>query len=478
VPTNPIELIAERLGFRGGGTPVSRLAPWPQPEGPAPRMARTHGSRSTAGALAIVLTSFGVGIGPATAASPGPTTTVAGPAAPGSPPATPAPSDAEIAAKRAQVEQARVAAATAAKEYTDSMAELAHLDEQVATLEKRIPRLEARIKVLKDLLAQRAAVLYRGGEQPGLTVLDEVTSTGDLLAGGRIARLADAAQQSTNAQMQELDHSKKQLETDRNTMRAARAHQQDLVAETNKKAQVLEAALSITAGQLQVAEAQQSLERYLAALAAQHAAAEAAAAAAAAAGAPPPPPPVEQKPPADPALAARIPVMDLLCPVDGTVTFSDDFGQPRSGWRVHQGTDIFAPRGTPDVAIADGIAKISPNTLGGNAIWLYTADGNAYYYAHLDAYEGVFNADGVRGVRKGEVIGYVGNTGNAAGGPTHTHFEVHPGNIGPINPYPLLREMCAVQAGLRPPDPVPPVPDPNAPTTTTTTIPNTPTTNR
>jgi murein DD-endopeptidase MepM/ murein hydrolase activator NlpD len=427
--------------------------------------------------VAIVLTSLGVGIGPAAATTPGPTTTVAGPA-PGTPPATPAPSDAEVAAKRAQVDQARVAAATAAKEYTDAMAELARLDEQVATLEKRIPRLEARIKELKDLLSQRAAVLYRGGDQPGLTVLDEVASTGDFLAGGRIARLADAAQQRTDAQMQELDHSKKQLEHDRNTMRAARARQQDLVAETNKKAQVLDAALSITAGQLQVAEAQQSLERYLNAMAAQQAAAAAAAAAAATAGAPPPPPPQRQKPPADPALAAKIPVMDLLCPTDGTVTFSDDFGQPRSGWRVHQGTDIFAPRGTPDVAIGDGIVKISHNTLGGNALWLYTPDGNAYYYAHLDAYEGTFNADGIRGVHKGEVIGYVGNTGNASGGPTHTHFEVHPGNLGPINPYPLLREMCAVQAGLRPPDPVPPVPDTSAPTTTTTTIPSTPTTNR
>jgi murein DD-endopeptidase MepM/ murein hydrolase activator NlpD len=262
--------------------------------------------------------------------------------------------------------------------------------------------------------------------------------------------------------MRELDANKKQIERDRDALEAAKTAQEQLVAETNQKAQALNEALAASASDLQVAQAQQSYARYMAALAAQAAAAAAAASAQDA-----------QKPPADPALAAKIPVLDLVCPVDGVVTFSNDFGQPRSGWRVHQGTDIFAARGTPDVAVGDGIAKQSHNTLGGNALWVYTWDGNAFYYAHMDAYEGTWDANGVRAVKKGEVVGYVGNTGNAAGGPTHTHFEVHPDNIGPINPYPLLREMCAVQAGLRPPPPPPPPPDT---TTTTTTAPSTTTT--
>ena len=141
----------------------------------------------------------------------------------------------------------------------------------------------------------------------------------------------------------------------------------------------------------------------------------------------------------------------MRLPIDGVVTFSDGFGQSRSSWRVHQGTDVFAPHGTPNVAVADGVVHVRHNTLGGNALWLYDWAGNSYYYAHLDAYEGTFDAEGNRVVTKGEVIGYTGNTGNAMGGPFHTHFEVHPGNVGPINPYPLLREMCAVQGGLRPP---------------------------
>jgi murein DD-endopeptidase MepM/ murein hydrolase activator NlpD len=426
-------------------------------------MARTDRLSSSVVAAAIVLGSLCAAIGPAAAADPAPTTTPTTVA--GTPPATPAvPTDEQIAAKQKALDQARIAAAVAAQAYTDAEAALGHIQSQVQDLEARIPKLQARIKVLKKLLADRAAVLYRGEGSTGLTLIDEVSSTGDLLAGGRIARLADAANKSTDAQMDELDASKKQIERDRDALETAKTAQERLVAETDQKAQALTAALAASSTDLQVAQAQQSYARYMAALAAQ--AAAAAAAASTQDG---------QKPAADPALAAKIPVMSLVCPVDGVVTFSNDFGQPRSGWRVHQGTDIFAARGTPDVAVGDGIAKQSHNTLGGNALWIYTWDGNAFYYAHMDAYEGAWDANGVRAVKQGEVVGYVGNTGNAAGGPTHTHFEVHPDNIGPINPYPLLREMCAVQAGLRPPPPPPP-PPPETTTTTTTTLPSTTTT--
>ena len=250
--------------------------------------------------------------------------------------------------------------------------------------------------------------------------------------------------------MQELEDAKDQLETDRAAMRDARPRQEDLVRSNERSAQQLETALRATAAELQVAEAERSFARYQQAMAAQQAAAAAAAATATTSGAPAPPQPRAQKAPADPALAAKVPVMDLLCPVAGAVTFNDDFGQARSSWRAHQGTDVFSLRGTPNVAVADGVLEQSPNGLGGNALWLHTADGNAFYYAHLDAYEGTFDTQGARLVGKGEVIGYTGNTGNASGGPTHTHFEIHPGDVGPTNPYPLLREMCAVQAGLRP----------------------------
>jgi murein DD-endopeptidase MepM/ murein hydrolase activator NlpD len=419
-------------------------------------MAGTHRTTRAAVALAIVLGALHFGASAAAAEDPATPTTIAFGATTTS---SSVPTDAEIEAKRKQVDDARVAADAAAQAYVKATDELGRIDQRIDVLQQRIPRLEARIRELKTLLANRAAVLYRGGDQAaGLTVLSEISASGDLLAGGRIARLADAAQENTDAQMDELDESRAQLEQDKATMVENRRRQEELIAEANKHAQDLQAALAVVQGELQVAQQEQSLDRYKKALAAQAAAAFAAA--------------QEQKSqtaPADPALASRIPVLSLVCPVAGPVSFTDDWGQPRSNWRVHQGTDIFAVRGTPNVAVGDGIAKQSHNSLGGNSVWVYTTDGNAFYYAHLDAYEGAWNADGARVVKKGEVIGYLGNTGNASGGPTHTHFQIHPGDIGPINPYPLLREMCAVEGGFRPPPPPPPPVDPNASTTTAPT---------
>jgi len=151
---------------------------------------------------------------------------------------------------------------------------------------------------------------------------------------------------------------------------------------------------------------------------------------------------------ADPDLAATVPVEDLLCPVQAPVTFFNDWGQPRSNWRVHEGTDVFAARGAPNVAVADGTIIKRLGGLGGNAIPLVADDGHMYYYAHFDHYAGVWDENGERRVKKGQWVGYSGNTGNAAGGPVHTHFEIHPKGGPPINPYPALREMCAKQLGL------------------------------
>ena len=238
-------------------------------------------------AAAIVLGSFCAAVGPAAAADPAHdhADTVVG-----TPPATPAaPTDEEIAAKQKALDAARLEAAAAAQAYTDAEARLGEIQSHVQDLEARIPKLAERIRVLKKLLADRAAVLYRGEGSSGLTLIDEVSSTGDLLAGGRIAGLADAANKSTDDQMRELDASKKQIEHDRDAVEAAKTAEEQLVADTNQKAQALNEALAASASDLQVAQAQQSFARYMAALAAQAAAAAAAASA-----------PDAQKPPADP----------------------------------------------------------------------------------------------------------------------------------------------------------------------------------
>ena len=101
-----------------------------------------------------------------------------------------------------------------------------------------------------------------------------------------------------------------------------------------------------------------------------------------------------------------------VCPVQGPVSFTDTFGAPRSGGRRHQGNDLFSPSGTPLVAVTDGSVFFQGDPLGGNAAYVQGNDGNTYYYAHLNDYVG-----GARSVTAGELIGHVGNTGDAAGGP-------------------------------------------------------------
>lgn len=127
-----------------------------------------------------------------------------------------------------------------------------------------------------------------------------------------------------------------------------------------------------------------------------------------------------------------------MCPVQGPHSFSNDYGAPRGGGtRRHQGVDILSPRGTPVVANVSGSVRRHDNSLGGISYYLEGVDGNEYYGAHLDSYAGRTGQ-----VPQGTVIGYVGNTGDARGGATHLHFEIHPGGGGSVNPYPTLRQYC------------------------------------
>jgi LysM repeat protein len=124
-----------------------------------------------------------------------------------------------------------------------------------------------------------------------------------------------------------------------------------------------------------------------------------------------------------------------ICPVS-EATFINDWGFPRSGGRFHSGNDLFAPRGTPVRAPVAGVVTQIIGSIGGNQVDLLGDDGTLYIASHLDH----FAAAGT--VAAGDVVGYVGNSGNAAGARTHVHFEMHPGNGDAVNPYPVLSQAC------------------------------------
>lgn len=137
----------------------------------------------------------------------------------------------------------------------------------------------------------------------------------------------------------------------------------------------------------------------------------------------------------------------MVCPVQGAVAgrdFQNDWGFPRSGGRWHQGNDVFAGRGTPVVAVHDATVvswnpPSSQTRLGGITVTYETADGSRWYNAHLDTI-----AAGVTpgtSVSRGQVIGTVGNTGNARTTPPHLHIGRRYGG-SPVNPWPSISQVC------------------------------------
>jgi murein DD-endopeptidase MepM/ murein hydrolase activator NlpD len=146
-----------------------------------------------------------------------------------------------------------------------------------------------------------------------------------------------------------------------------------------------------------------------------------------------------------PDVTPRLTAGRYVFPVYGPSAYGDSFGAPRGdvsgGW--HHGDDIFAPLGAPILAVADGtVFSVGWNEIGGWRLWLRDTAGNEFYYAHLSAYTAL--AVNGRHVHAGDVLGFVGNTGDAATTPFHLHFEVHPvsllflGYDGAVNPTKYL----------------------------------------
>lgn len=164
---------------------------------------------------------------------------------------------------------------------------------------------------------------------------------------------------------------------------------------------------------------------------------------------------------------------------EGRPRYTDDFGDPRSGGRRHAGNDLFATLGTAILASDDGVVGFYTDGIGGPSFQIRFDEGTRAYGTHLLGYAfdialGADTRNATRRVRAGDVIGYVGKGGNAAGTPPHLHFQYWLANGQLVDPYPYLRAAEVRNAPSAPPSPQPqplPAPKPLVMPATSSTVP-------
>jgi murein DD-endopeptidase MepM/ murein hydrolase activator NlpD len=142
-------------------------------------------------------------------------------------------------------------------------------------------------------------------------------------------------------------------------------------------------------------------------------------------------------PPIDASVKAGLLGPSYLFPLAGGARFQNDFGAPRADTRFNQGIELFAPLGTPVLATHDGtLVNVGWSNIGGRQEWLRDNAGNLFYYGHLSAYSPVAKTGAQ--VHAGDVIGFVGDSGDAQGTAYHLHFEIHPAGKWAVAPYPYV----------------------------------------
>ncbi|MGI9538656.1 MAG: murein hydrolase activator EnvC family protein [Miltoncostaeaceae bacterium] len=327
----------------------------------------------------------------------------------------------EVERLEAQLAALDAEAGAAAAAHNNALVRLDGLRQRIATTRREIAASERARSLAQRALEERLVAVYVREEPTLLDLLISAGSVSDALSAREllervaatdagIVRNVRERRQRLDDLKQELDSAERRTENEaaerrrqrdeltaiagrrREVLDGARAELRELLAEERRRKQAL--------ARLRQAESAGSFEQ------------------------------TERAP-------AGAPSTGQIFPVAGANRFSDDWLAPRGGGRLHQGIDIFAPQGTPLVAVADGtLFRVGYNGLGGWRLWLRDGSGTTYYYAHLSSFSGAAREGA--SVAGGTVLGFVGTSGDARGTSPHLHFEIHPGGGGPVRPFPII----------------------------------------
>jgi murein DD-endopeptidase MepM/ murein hydrolase activator NlpD len=301
----------------------------------------------------------------------------------------------ELAAVRAQVKGAGT-------QYDRALNGLERTDNKLRSTDRKIQAESAELAVAEARLGERVASMYRSEDQLGvLSFLLGSTTFEDFITR---ADLIEIIGQEDASLIMSVKDQRAKLEKTRADLASQRSVQKADVAAFKRKRDALQ-------GQLNKVQSRYNklLGELYAAMARERAAGK-----------------LTWTPPGP---------NGMVFPVRGIHYYSNTWGAARSGGRHHKGTDVMAPTGTPLVAVTSGTARVHSSGLGGKSVTITGDNGWMFYYCHMNGWA----ISGGR-VRAGQLIGWVGSTGNARGGSPHLHFQMGPGGRW-VNPYSYLRMM-------------------------------------
>lgn len=278
------------------------------------------------------------------------------------------------------------------------------LETRLSSIRSEMNHLGKRTRKLQAKAVARAAELYKAGDS---TIVDILLGSEDIAELSDQAEILSQISMGDNGVFIELARATNRFEELEIELRDKSLELAEAKAELKKESELLQAQFDSVAGDYKALQSKLMAAR-------------------------------PSSGPAPQAATASLPSTGgMYCPVGGPTSFVDSWGDARSGGRSHQGVDMMAAYGTPQVAIVSGtITYAGYSSLGGNVQYLSGDDGHLYIYVHQAS-----NTVSSGHVNAGQQISVVGDTGNAAGNP-HLHFEYHPGGGAAVNPYPLVRSLC------------------------------------